>query len=243
MRHIETIRDWLWPLLPKMEAPQNPLIECDNINTFDNNILRDICVTSEKAYQDEFERLRSIESKASMFIGTTTFLATLIIGISTLLVNANSIGFFITILIIMAFILTTYMAGVLYYSIKALERDVLYYIDIRDQISVNDAVIFTKRMICDYINATTLNHFPINKKVNFVVTAQRYYKRVLISLCLYVFFLLNYCISKYNVVGCNPIVNTLKTIDQFNPSPWMVITVFGISVVSMLVVILNGNKK
>lgn len=204
------------------------------------NDLAAICSMVEKSYLSESERMRTIESKASIFIGTTTFMATFIVGVSTYLAKADDhIGGFYVVMVLLAFLICLYMSRVLYLSIKALERSVIVVVDPLQFYKEANMDNYYKKLICYYINATTHNHKPINEKMNYVVAAQRYYKRVLTTLGLYAMTLFVFCIKKFDLVTESPFGKAIEVIDGCHPAPWLLLVLMGISAFAIILVVVS----
>lgn len=143
------------------------------------------------------------------------------------------------VLAFLAFCICMYMTRVLYLSIRALERSIIFMVNPIDFYKANDQTAYMKKTICQFINATNQNHNPINKKMNYVVAAQRYFKRVLITLGLYAFVLLTYSASHYDADIGSPLIKAIKIVDDFHPEPWLIIIIFGISTFAIMVVVLS----
>lgn len=229
--------DFFWPLLPSWQPQTFPSATEGEIK--ENVDVSAIYNLVEKAYHEEFDRMRVIESKASMFIGTTTFMATFVIGISTFLAKGQSNGLFTMMLAFLAFCICMYMTRVLYLSIRALERSVMFLVNPIDFYKADDQTDYMKKAICQFINSTNQNHNPINKKMNYVVAAQRYFKRVLITLGLYAFVLLTYSASHYDEESGSSFVKAIKMINDFKPEPWLMIIILGISTFAIMAVVLS----
>jgi uncharacterized membrane protein len=236
---IRNIIEFFWPMLPPQGAPQHFPEARENEVRAQGEGLRSICGMAEKAYQEEYDRMRVIESKASIFIGTTTFMATFVIGISTFLAKEQNIGLFLMILAILACCICIYMARVLYLSIRALERSAVAVVNPVKYYNLNNHEDILVKIICEYINATHFNHTPINRKMDFVVLAQQYFKRVLYLLGVYGLVLLSLSAKHYSETSHQAIYHTLKMIDDFHPEPWLLLLLFGFSAVAIVVVILG----
>lgn len=234
---IKKCVDFFWPLLPSWQPQTFPEATEGEIKA--NVDVKAIYDLVEKAYHEEFDRMKVIESKASMFIGTTTFMATFVIGISTFLAKGQSNGFFVMVLAFLAFCICMYMTRVLYLSIRALERSIIYMVNPIDFYKADDQAAYMKMTICQFINATNQNHNPINKKMNYVVAAQRYFKRVLITLGLYALILFAYCASHYETESGSPLIKAVRMVNEFKPEPWLLIVLFGISSFAIMAVILS----
>ena len=237
IRGIMKCVDFFWPLLPSWQPQTFPEATEEEIKA--NADVKAIYNLVEKAYHEEFGRMKVIESKASMFIGTTTFMATFVIGISTFLAKGQSNGFFMMVLAFLAFCICMYMTRVLYLSIRALERSIVFMVNPIDFYKAVDQTAYLKMAICQFINATNQNHNPINKKMNYVIAAQRYFKRVLITLGLYALVLLAYCASHYDTESGSPFIKAVRMVNEFQPEPWMLLVIFGVSTFAIMAVILS----
>lgn len=235
---IQSCVDFFWPLLPSWQPQTFPTATEGEIK--DGVDVKAIYDLVEKVYNGEFDRMKVIENKASMFIGTTTFMATFVIGISTFLANGQSNGFFAKVLAFLAFCICMYMTRVLYLSIKALERSVVYMVNPIDFYKTYNQTMYMKKAICQFINATNQNHNPINKKMNYVVAAQRYFKRVLITLGMYALVLLIYSGSHYDTRYGSSFVRTIRMINEFQPEPWLMIAILGIATFAIMAVVLSS---
>ena len=237
IRGINKCVDFFWPLLPSWKPQTFPKATEAEIKA--NADVKAIYDLVEKAYHEEFDRMKVIESKASMFIGTTTFMATFVIGISTFLAKGQSNGFYVMVLAFLAFCICMYMTRVLYLSIRALERSIIFMVNPIDFYKADDQTAYMKMAICQFINATNQNHNPINQKMNYVVAAQRYFKRVLITLGLYALVLLVYSASHYDVKAGSPFIKAVKMINEYQPEPWLLIALFGMSTFAIMAVVLS----
>ena len=246
MGKIRSFIEFFWPMLPPQGAPQHFPTARENEVIARGEGLLSICGMAEKAYQEEYDRMRVIENKASMFIGTTTFMATFVIGISTFLAKEHKIGLFLMVLAILACCICIYMARVLYLSIRTLERSAVAVVNPVKYYNLNNHEDILVKIICEYINATHFNHTPINRKMDFVVLAQQYFKRVLYLLGVYGLVLLSLSAKHYSETSHQAIYHTLKMIDDFHPEPWLLLLLFGLSAIAIIAVILgccNVEKK
>ena len=87
--------EWLFPSAPKEEPEQQ--VEKVESNAIEGDIatLKMKSDIAHRGYQEEFERMRATEGKASIFISTTGFLATIVVGVTTLLVRVEKIDLFV----------------------------------------------------------------------------------------------------------------------------------------------------
>jgi hypothetical protein len=78
--------------------------------------------------------------------------------------------------------------------------------------------------------------------MNYVVAAQRYYKRVLLTLGLYAITLFTFCIKKYDLVSGSPLGKALEMIDNYHPEPWLLLVLMGISAFAIILVVVNPRN-
>lgn len=123
------IINWLFPSAPK-EEPEQEIVKIESATIQgDLQALKLKAEVTHRGYQEEFERMRATESKASIFISTTGFLATIVVGVTTLLVRVKQVDTFIMLLIIITGFLTFYMMHTIVYSVKAMRRQNFLRID------------------------------------------------------------------------------------------------------------------
>ena len=129
-----------------------------------------------ECYKQEMERKKTVESKASMFIATSTFVATVLIGLSTRQILegkfSSVFAFLLQLLLacVMFFVLRT-----LWYSIKTLEKRSFYYLslnDFRDERGDD----FYYKMISELDEAICRNQPITNRKVDHMMKAQYSFK-------------------------------------------------------------------
>lgn len=185
---IRKIIDLVFPLKP--EGPQKEDIKLVKISDIKGKgtILANKIETAQKCYDEENERAKIIENKASMFITSTGFLGTVLIGTSTFLVSKSedsSFCMFLMLLCLFAFVI--YMIGTILNSLKALQRTVYFFPDPNYDISNEDD--FNRKRICDLVNSCLYNQRATNLKVDYVDLAQRFFKRAMISVICFVIVL------------------------------------------------------
>lgn len=186
--------DLVFPLRP--EEPQMgdiKLIKKSDIKG-KGAILAGKVEAAQKCYDEENERGKTVENKASMFITSTGFLGTVLIGTSTFLVSKSkdsSSCLFLMLICLFAFVV--YMIGTFLNSLKALQRTVYFFPDSNYDISDKDE--FNRKRIYDLVNSCLNNQRATNIKVEYVVLAQRYFKRAMISVVGYVIALTIYIVS------------------------------------------------
>ena len=147
-----------------------------------------------ECYKYEMERKKTVEGKASMFIATITFVATVLIGLSTrqIIVEKESsflvFGMKLVLALAIVFVLRT-----LWFSIKALERRGYYYLaisDFRDERGDD----FYKKVISELNEAICKNQPVTNRKSDYITVAQYSFKTALGFSIIYVFALIAFLI-------------------------------------------------
>ena len=167
--------EWLFPSAPKEEPEQQ--VEKVKSNAIEGDIatLKMKSDIAHRGYQEEFERMRATEGKASIFISTTGFLATIVVGVTTLLVRVEQIDLFVLLLVAITGFLTFYMMRTIVYSVRAMRRQNFLRINPASVASIADETAQLKECIADYINAVKLNMQVINRKVELSSMAQSYF--------------------------------------------------------------------
>ena len=196
---MKNIIKFFFPSAPEKEKEQEiHFIETGDIKG-EKDVLELKLDVAHNGYKEEYERMKATEGKASIFINTTGFLATIVVGVTTFLVQKDQIDFFIIILIVITGFLTFYIMRTIIYSVKAMYRQKLARIDPESITRIEDETIQLKENIADYINAIRANMNIINRKVEFSSMAQSYYKRALAFLLIYVIALFVYAVVNCNV--------------------------------------------
>ena len=186
--------DLVFPLKP--EEP--PLEDIKMIKITDikgkGTVLASKVEAAQKCYDEENERAKIIENKASMFITSTGFLGTVLIGTSTFLIGSSTetvSSVYLILLCLFAFVV--YMLGTILNSLKALQRSVYFFSDPNYDISDKDE--FNRKRIYDLVNSCLNNQRATNIKVDYVVLAQRFFKRAMLSVVGYVIALTIHIVS------------------------------------------------
>lgn len=230
---MRNIIEWFFPSIPKgEEEKEQRKIKADEIQG-DINALKLKSDITYRGYQEEFERMRTTEGKASMFIGTTGFLATIVVGVTTLLVSEQQIGILILFLIGITGILTFYMARTISYSVKAMRRQTFTSIDPASVTRNADEEAQLKENIADYINASKKNAYVINRKVEFSFMAQQYFKRAVFSLMFYVIALLLYAIAHSDIPLYDYYTAVIDEVSTWKLEVWYMITTSVLLVMSL----------
>lgn len=204
--------DFFFPLMPKEEETPEPRkdIQVDDVKG-DTNTLKEKVQSAKCYYEEENERNRIIEGKASMFITSSGFLGTILIGTSNILVNQEGgLVPFKILMIVCLLLFAIYMVKTIIFSVKTLTRTKFYRPDPGTLLQEADKDKFIQQLIADYVNSTTNNQEATNLKMDNVVMAQHYFKRLMWSVLLFVIVLLLYVLEKNDI----SVVSWLQSLNQ-----------------------------
>lgn len=226
--------EWLFPSAPKEEPEQQ--VEKVESNAIEGDIstLKMKSDIAHRGYQEEFERMRATEGKASIFISTTGFLATIVVGVTTLLVRVEQIDLFVLLLVAITGFLTFYMMRTIVYSVRAMRRQNFLRINPASVASIADETAQLKECIADYINAVKLNMQVINRKVELSSMAQTYFKRAIAALVVYVVALFMYALVNSNIPIGDYYTTVSTEISQWTLPVWYMYSTLILIVISLV---------
>ena len=165
----------------------------------DDAVLSRKAAVSQQYYNDERGRTRTIEGKASMFITSSGFLGTVLIGTANIIVSQSSNAVWLRILMIFCLLFfAIYMVGTILFALKALKRGIYSRPDPKTILNMAGGE-FEKNAIADLVNSTANNQNATNLKMDYVVVAQRYYRRLMFSVLAFVVVLLLYVLHQSGV--------------------------------------------
>lgn len=206
--------DFIIPLMPSEPRGDDVnSIKAEDIQGEEKVLSRKAAV-SQQYYNDERGRTRIIEGKASMFITSSGFLGTVLIGTANIIVSqANNAAWLRVLMILCLLFFAIYMVGTILYALKALKRGKYSRPDPTTILNMAGED-FDKNAIADLVNSTAYNQNATNHKMDNVVVAQRYYRRLMFSVLAFVVVLLFYVLHLSGVSlmewmsGVNAVVST-----------------------------------
>lgn len=201
MKDINSIREFFWPLLTNDENEEKPLLKPES-ETIQSEHLDKALELMLKIYESEGERSKSIETKASLFIGTISVLTTIAVGLTTILIKESSFKVSLFLLLLLLFVMTIYLVRTLWFAVKALERKSYLSLSSKDFLKADTGDTYTRQIISSMAVILKNNEDTINDKVNNMVMAQEYFKRAIIVVGVYAFFLVIFYFSQSNWVHC-----------------------------------------
>ncbi len=190
---FNNIREFFWPLIEGEEEiiSVSPVEEME-ILVSDENLEETFNLTF-KIFESEEERRKSIESKAALFINTISVASSIVIAANTLITGNKTYNLAIIISVLVSFILSIYAVRTVWLSVKALERGNYHILGFKEINISGTRIEYYRRLIFSLKKLTEANQAAINKKVDFLALAQEYYKRAIIIICIYSFFVFLFC--------------------------------------------------
>ena len=201
MKHFNVIREFLWPLLTKDENEEKPGFKLESVTVKAENLDKALELML-KIYESEDERNKNVESKASFFIGTISVLTTIAVGFTTILIKESTFKASLFFLLLLLFVMTIYMVRTVWFAVKALERRNYFSLSAKDFLNSAAYEAYTRQIISSVAVILMKNEDTINDKVNNMVMAQEYFKRAIVVVGVYAFFLVLFYFSQSNWVHC-----------------------------------------
>ena len=177
-----------------------------------------------QCYTEERERTKTIEGKASMFITSTGFLGTVLIGTSNILISqANEIVRFKIVMILCLLFFSIYMVFTMLYSIKALQRSSFCRPDPSTVMSISEDNNLVQNTIADLLYSISFNLKVTNQKMDYVVMAQRFFKRLICSVLAFVIVLLIYLLELNGISFIGWFLTVTEVVSTWNLNVWFVL--------------------
>ena len=129
-------------------------------------------------YIDEKERERdkTVENKASMFIGSTSIMGAIIIGCANLVSDGTNAYSYVNLCILSFMLILIYCLGrSIIYSILTLRKRTFWYLGIDDLQNTTNKKEHYKKLIKSTIKIIKHNEAVINSKVDSMQTAQEWF--------------------------------------------------------------------
>lgn len=208
---MKNIREFFWPLLDKATTQAIEVYTVSDIIIQDENLDKALDQI-QKIYDAESVRSSSIESKSSLFIGTLSVVTTIVLAVTTTLINSNDFSFALFLIIISLLVLVIYMVRTIWFSIKVLERKGFHLMFFKDYLISDSKDLYTKNIIVKLINNTNKNIEAINGKVNNMAMAQEYFKRSLVVFIIYSGLLVVFFLQKFSANINDKNINLINSI-------------------------------
>jgi len=242
MNAFKKIREFFWPLLEKEDPPKFEQLKEDKISV-DKSHLAQTLEYALNCYDQEAERRKSIESKASLFIGTISVVTSVVLGVTSILVREHNFDIAVSILVFLLFVLTLYMSRTVWFSIKALERKSYDSISVDDFLINNADESYYKQLIAEITNKMKKNAITINGKVDNMTMAQEYFKRAIVVVALYSFIILLVFLSKFGL-NC-PLYGKefILFLNRIDINRWNILVLYILSIISIVLSLVAILRK
>lgn len=247
MNLFRKLLDFVIPLMP--DEPRNEqvvFIDAASIQG-DGEVLSRKAALSQQYYNDERGRTRTIEGKASMFITSSGFLGTVLIGTANIIVSQKDSAAWLRLIMVLCLLLfAIYMVGTIIYALKALRRSKYSRPDPATILNLSGEV-FDRNAIADLVNSTAYNQSATNNKMDYVVVAQRFYKRLMCSVLAFVIVLLVYVFHQSGVSLLAWLSGVNEVVSTWSFQLWYILVSLLLWVVSLIIGIIalvkiNKNK-
>lgn len=182
---LKDIREFFWPILEEEGEDNSTNCKTDQLNS--DNIkdtdVEDAIDYSLNCYNEERDRARIVENKAMVFIGLTGFIATLNFALTEKLIFMKDLKDNMVIYIfhyLGILVICVYAIKTIFHAVRCMERSEYHSIGCSDILNGQKRELLTKILKC-----TKDNHPTINRKVDQMVMAQEFFKRMLGALFIY----------------------------------------------------------
>lgn len=192
--------DFIFPLMPCDMREDNNLTIKQETFTGNSQNLPKLAQAAYQYYEEEKERAKTIEGKASMFITSSAFLGTVLIGTSNILVGQREGPVWYKLLMIVCLLFfAVYMVATIIYSIRALKRAAYNRPDPTTMLDFKNPEDYDKQTISDLLNSTIRNQNVANRKMDNVEMAQRFFQHLMFTVLLFVIILLLYILQQNGI--------------------------------------------
>lgn len=192
---LHDIREFFWPLL-EGKADTLKKIKTKDCMYADDEF--EFLFNVAKDYQSsENERRDKVESKASVFIGTFAVATTIMLSLAKdFSSNSNSLSSIMNIILVVATII--YLCRAIIFSIRCVSRKNYSDIGFPKYLLTNQSHMEKKqRLLLELLNDIKANQIVINKKVDNMNMAQKYFIRAVVCVCVLTVILL------IETIACN----------------------------------------
>jgi hypothetical protein len=241
---MKKIRKFFWPLLEKSQIQEFKTFNVNDSNVNDNNFQK-VLDYSMKIYESELGRNSSIETKASLFIGTLAIITSVLLAITTTLIGQNKFSIALFFIVFILFFVIIYVLRTVWFAVKVHERQPFHTFYHSDILREGDEKEYAKLLITSLINKTKKNSLVINSKVNNMVMAQEYFKRAIVTLSIYSFFLIFFFLDKCKLGITSSIFKIVKALNEINIATWLIVLLILIAITSILInfILISRLKK
>lgn len=200
--YLHDLREVVWPLLEKANVKENRSPE-ENMPIENTVAVKLDPANLDAALQQCFkiadgeeDRRKGIETKSALLISTSSTASTILLAASTLLANQKQENYTLTqTLIVLCFFLVVYAVRTVWFATKALTRQSLHIITYADVNILGNPEDYKKALMKNIIEVSQRNNEVINHKMDNLVMAQEYFKRLLGAIVIYALLILAFSIA------------------------------------------------
>jgi len=197
---FKNILDAIWPTLEPLENTPPPIVA--EVEVEDENLETSLALVKEISGSEE-DRRKTIESKASLFLGTISVASSIVVAASAWITGSQPITVTTRWSLVGAVILAIYAARTVWFSIRALKRG-SYHLLNYNQVNVKgDKNTYHRQLIKTMQQNTVNNYAVINEKVDYLVMAQSYYKAAIVIICLYAVMIFSFSFIDKKPIAAN----------------------------------------
>lgn len=217
MKIFKKIINSIWPILERDNENADIQREYGNKDAIlakmtyitDEDYAKQFSVTAEKLFEDERDRLKTIEGKAVTLLSATGLIISLIVNFSKEIKTAavESPSKIIAMIVLLFFLLTViYFLRSVWYSLKALGRKGYHQLDVKDIVDskLHNKTEYFKKIGSLMVAFRVKNYNVINRKVESVVASHKYFKRGIICLAIMGFL---YMFSRTDLIATISLMN------------------------------------
>lgn len=233
MKNFKNIRDFFWPLL---EPEHSDKLDITDDFSLVKNWEEKYKLLKEVSSRED-DRLKSVESKSSIFIGTMSVATSIIVASLSALIKADESGKNVLGIYIISSILIIYLLRTLWFSVKTQKRGVYAVISVNEICKDDtDSSKYYEAISNELIKAIRINQKTINAKVDSMVMAHEYFKRAIWIIGIYAFSILLLFLDSSSLI-----IDFIPSKVNWNEiSQWGAI---GISFILSLVSVLRNKSK
>lgn len=231
---MEKIREFFWPLLEKGEVQKVTPLTIEDI-TVNNDNIQKVLDYAMKIYESELGRNVAIETKASLFISTLAIITSVVLAITTTLIGQNGFSSVLFLLVCLLFFLTIYVLRTVWFAVKVHERKPFNTFYHNDILKNGDEREYSKQLIISIVNKTKKNSLVINSKIDNMVMAQEYFKRAIITLSIYSFFLIIFFLDKCKLGIKASIFKIVKVFNEVEIGTGLILLLILIAISSLVI--------
>jgi hypothetical protein len=196
VERLKSIQDFFFPILGRYTDRQLEDREEDLADFSRDAIGERLSEIQDMAYLEQIEaqarlylereedRLKTVESKATLVLGAGAIAVTLIASFASAITQRVSDGPWWVLLVVLLAISGLYFMISALYSLKALKTSAFHFIGPRvvaAKLPLEHAD-YIKRIIAAEMSSAVANHQPVNQKVDCMSQSHKYFKRALLSI-------------------------------------------------------------